>query len=223
MLCSRSSEQRFRGRCYDSPFGSGYPWKRHCCHYHRRLSPSRYSAGSIDFFNNVDLVYTIFAGMIVSNFLLIGGGYLGVKLFVHALRIPKSILYPTIVLLTILGSYAARNDLTTVWIMRIFGVIGYFMRKYNYPAAPLVLGLILGPICERNLITSLIGSQFNFLVFIQRPASLILLIISLLFFFIPIIKIYYLDRSSRNIFGMKQWPADLSDDSVYRHFVHSPV
>src|SRR5699024_11270445 len=72
--------------------------------------------------------------------------------FAQVLRIPYSYLYPVILVLSMVGAYAVGNNLFAVWVVFFAGVLGYFMKRYDFPAAPLVLGRVLGPMLERTLV-----------------------------------------------------------------------
>ncbi|MFO4940860.1 tripartite tricarboxylate transporter permease, partial [Salmonella enterica subsp. enterica serovar 1,4,[5],12:i:-] len=72
--------------------------------------------------------------------------------FASILRLPYGVLYPLILLLCFVGAYAIENRMWGVWIAFAFGVIGYFMKRYDYPAAPVILGLILGELFEKSLV-----------------------------------------------------------------------
>ena len=93
----------------------------------------------------------------------------------------------TIILLAIVGSYALRNSLVDVWITFGFGVLSFIMRKYGYGLAPMVLGMILGPLAETSLYRAMIIGKYNPLFLISRPISgslLALAVISLLYPFV---------------------------------------
>lgn len=100
--------------------------------------------------------------------------------FAYVLRIPYGIMYPFILFLCLVGSYAITNRMWSVWVTLVFGVVGYVMQKYGYPVVPVILGLILGPILEANLARSLSISHGDPTIFLTRPGSLALLVFSLL-------------------------------------------
>jgi putative tricarboxylic transport membrane protein len=85
--------------------------------------------------------------------------------------------------LCVIGSYAIQARLFDIGVMVVFGIIGYFMREMDYPIAPLVLGIILGSILDKNLVRSLIISEGNPLYFLQSPISLVIAIVTLITFF----------------------------------------
>ncbi len=114
--------------------------------------------GPMLFQQNKVLVYTIFLGMFVANTLMCVFGFAGIHLFTKVLSVPKVILTPIIFVLCIIGSYAMKNSLFDVWVMLIAGIVGYFLGKLKVPTSPAILGLILGPMAEKNFRTALLKS-----------------------------------------------------------------
>src|SRR4029077_4477466 len=94
-----------------------------------------------------------------------------IGMWVQLLKLPYNILFPLIILFTIIGVYCSSNNVFDVYVMIAFGVVGYFMRKLGYEPAPLVLAFVLGPMLENNLRKSLILSQGDLLTFVERPIS----------------------------------------------------
>ncbi|MBI4490725.1 MAG: tripartite tricarboxylate transporter permease [Deltaproteobacteria bacterium] len=150
--------------------------------------------GPLLFSRNLDIVYTIFAGGIIANLLILVSGLLTVRFFVRALQIPDAILGPFIVAFCLVGAYALRNDMADVWIMTIFGILGYFMRRYDYPIPPLVLGLILGPLAEDYFMTSMYSHHGDASVFITRLVSGLLIVTSVAFLLWPAGKKWFRRR-----------------------------
>ena len=104
------------------------------------------------------LVYTIFIGMFLANCMMAGFGFAGIRAFTKVLSVPKVILTPAIFALCVVGSYAMNNNVFDVYVMLISGVIGYFLNKAQVPTSPAILGLILGPMAEKNFRTALLKS-----------------------------------------------------------------
>jgi putative tricarboxylic transport membrane protein len=125
-----------------------------------------------------DVFWGFVASMYVGNLMLLALNLPLVSLFVTVLRIPYSYLYPLIIMFCIVGVYAVNNSIVDVWIMLIMGVVGYGLRKFDFDPAPLVLGLVIAPIMELSLRQSLIMSNGNYLIFLQRPISLVLVLLS---------------------------------------------
>jgi putative tricarboxylic transport membrane protein len=96
---------------------------------------------------------------------------------------------PIVMVLCVVGAYTLQNSMFDVLVALVFGVIGYFMRKYDYPAAPLVLGVVLGPMAEENLNRALLLSHNDWMVFIQSPISLAFLILSVVSIFLALYAI----------------------------------
>jgi putative tricarboxylic transport membrane protein len=102
----------------------------------------------------------------------------GVRLQVKILMIPRAVLMPIVFTLCVIGSYAINVRIFDLWVMLVFGLIGYPMRRYNYPAAPMVLGVILGDLLDVSLRRALIRTNGDITPFFTRPISIILLAIT---------------------------------------------
>ncbi len=120
---------------------------------------------------NPGLFWGIVASMYIGNVMLLVLNLPLIGMWVQLLKLPYNILFPLIILFTIIGVYCSSNNVFDVYVMIAFGVIGYFMRKLGYEPAPLVLAFVLGPMLENNLRKSLILSQGDLLTFVQRPIS----------------------------------------------------
>jgi putative tricarboxylic transport membrane protein len=119
------------------------------------------------------------ASMYVGNLMLLALNLPLVGVFVNLLRIPYAYLYPLIIMFCVIGVYEVNHSVVDVWIMLIMGVVGYGLKKFGFDPAPLVLGLVIAPILEMSLRQSLIMSNGNYLIFLQRPIALVLLAVSL--------------------------------------------
>lgn len=135
---------------------------------------------------------TVFWGLIASlyigNVILIVLNLPMVGLFVKLLKVRLTILAPTVIIITMLGVYSISNNTSQMWIVLIFGAIGYMMRKYKFDAAPMILALILGPRFENSFRQSLVMSNGNFQVFLQRPVALFFLIAITVMLVSPLLK-----------------------------------
>jgi len=120
------------------------------------------------------------AMLLVLNLPLIG-------LWVKILKVPYPILAPLILLFCVIGSYSLNSNTEDVLLMITFGVIGYFMKKFDYQAAPLILALVLSPMMENNLRQSLLVSHGSFLIFVTRPISAALLLTTFLLLLYPLL------------------------------------
>ncbi|WP_070000752.1 tripartite tricarboxylate transporter permease [Cellulosilyticum sp. I15G10I2] len=157
--------------------------------------------GPLLFRDHGPLVYTIFIGFLTANLFMLILGFIGIKWFTKIIAIPSYILTPVIFVLCIVGSYAINNNFFDVIVMFISGIIGYIMQKLEFPASPIVLALILGPMAERELRKSLMMSGGEINVLFTRPISAVLLSIAVVTFFMPIIKniITQMRQRGRNI------------------------
>jgi putative tricarboxylic transport membrane protein len=122
-----------------------------------------------------DVFWGFIASMYVGNLMLLALNLPLVGLFVSVLRIPYAYLYPLIVMFCIIGVYEVGHSIVDVWIMLIMGVVGYFLRKFDFDPAPLVLGLVIAPTFELSLRQSLVMSGGDWLIFFQRPIAVTLL------------------------------------------------
>jgi len=135
--------------------------------------------GPMLFHTSPDFVWALIASMFVGNVILLIMNLPMVPLFALSLRVSYSILYPIIVLICVIGVYSLNTNIFDVWVMLLFGVIGYFMKKYDISGAPLIIGLVLGPIMEHSLYRALALGQGKISVFVTRPISAVLLGIAL--------------------------------------------
>ncbi|MDB4444423.1 tripartite tricarboxylate transporter permease [bacterium] len=154
--------------------------------------------GPMMIFQQPDLTYAIFAGLLFSNLLIILGGIIGVRYIVKILDVSYAKIGPAILLFCVIGSYALNNSMTDVWVTFAFGVVGYLMRKYGYGLAPMVLGMILGPLCETSLQRALFMSDYNPMILIARPISGSVLVLSVLSFFYPFIMKFIKSKKGKN-------------------------
>jgi putative tricarboxylic transport membrane protein len=124
-----------------------------------------------------ELVYTIMAALLVSVVLMFIIGLAASGPMVRLLKVPEAYVAVLIVLFAYIGAFAIRNTIADVWIMTGFAILGFFMQKWGYPLAPLVLGAILGPLAERFFITALISSGNDLTTFVTRPISGTLMVV----------------------------------------------
>ncbi len=134
-----------------------------------------------------DIAYGYMLQMFITSALILPfGGYFATKLFAKSLMIPPVMLGVLIIAITVLGIYTVNNSMFDVYLLVGFGVLGYFMEKLRYPAAPLVLGLVLGSVAEYNLRLSMIISNNDWTVLFTRPISLIIVALITLVVVFPV-------------------------------------
>ena len=137
--------------------------------------------GPLLFVNSKDLVYTVFAGYFIANVLMVVCGLLVARAFAYLMRVPQPILFVFIIILSVIGAFGVRNNIADVYVCLAFGIIGYFMKRFGIPTAPLILGVILGPLAERYFLTAMAGHQNDWTVFFTRPISGAIMALTLAF------------------------------------------
>jgi putative tricarboxylic transport membrane protein len=145
--------------------------------------------GPLLFVEQKEFVWGLIASLYVANLfsLLINVAF--IPLFLWVLKMPFTILAPIIFVLSLVGGYSPTQDMHDVWLMLIFGVGAYLMRKLDYPLAPAVLAIVLGPIAEPALRQSLLISNGDFSVFFTRPISGPIMVIAIILLILPALKL----------------------------------
>ena len=138
--------------------------------------------GPLLFQNNLNEVYMLFIGMLLSSALLFGAGKLTMRMFTHISHIPATLLTPTVLVLCIFGIYSISNSMFDVTVLLVMGVLGFLMLLLSIPAAPFLIAFILGPMIEENLRRALAMSRGDVSIFLSSPicwifAALILFVI----------------------------------------------
>jgi len=151
--------------------------------------------GPLLFKEHADLVFTLFAGMIFCYVAMLVMGLGSLRFMGRILQMPKSVLTPVILMLCVVGTYAINNSLFDVGIMLAAGIAGYFMQKWDFPASPVVLALIMGPMAEASFrrALSLSGGSYDFLY--TRPITAVLLTVAILTLLLPLVKRWRADRA----------------------------
>lgn len=119
-------------------------------------------------------VYDVVAMMLIATLGILIYGLTLTKLLVQVLKVPTTLIVPMIFVLCVVGTYALAQRLFDVWTMLLFGVIGFVLRQYRFPVAPLVLGIVLGDLMEKNLRRGLVLSDGDLTPFFTRPISAVL-------------------------------------------------
>ena len=122
-----------------------------------------------------DLFWGLVASLYLGNGLLLVLNLPLIGIWVKVLEIPYRILFPLILLFCLIGAYSMNNVVFDLYVMILFGIVGYTMRKFGYEGAPLILAFVLGPMLENALRQSLLISQGSFLIFVTRPISAVAL------------------------------------------------
>jgi putative tricarboxylic transport membrane protein len=143
--------------------------------------------GPLLFEKNPELVWGLIASMYIGNVLLLILNLPLIGLWVKLLSVPPRILMPLILLFCFTGTYAVSSNLFDLWIMVAFGMVGFVLQRYGYPVAPIVLGLILGPMLETHFRRALIVSRGDYGIFLQRPIAAVLLTIAAGYLLLPLL------------------------------------
>ena len=146
------------------------------------------AAGPQLFTQHGEWVYTIMLGLIAVNIFMYLQGRVFIRGFVNITRVPTSTLVPILVMLCVIGAYAIDYSVFNAIFMVGVGIFGYFMTKLDMPMTPMVIGLVLGKLCESNLRRALIVSKGSWATFFTSPISLFFILLSLFMLFFPYIK-----------------------------------
>jgi putative tricarboxylic transport membrane protein len=134
-----------------------------------------------------DVFWGIIASMYIGNVMLLVLNLPLIGMWVQVLKVPYRLLFPLILMFCIVGVFASGSAVFDVFVMVLFGAVGYLMRKFAYEPAPLVLAFVLGPLLENNLRKALILSHGEFLTFIERPISAVCLALAATMLIVPLL------------------------------------
>lgn len=138
-----------------------------------------------DSYGNV--IYAMFAILIVTNIMMILIQIYGLSVFLKMLAVPKNILLPVVMVLASIGAFATNNRIFDVWAILVFAIVGFALSKFDFPPAPIVLGFVLGPIIELNYRRGMMSSYGSFLNFFSRPIAGTVLVVTLLLVLLQIV------------------------------------
>lgn len=148
------------------------------------------------FIDQSEFVWGLIGSFYVSNILAVVVNIAFIPLFVWMLRMPFTVLAPLIFVLSIVGGFAAMQDMFDIWLLLVFGFGAFFLRKFDYPVAPAVLAIVLGPIAEPTMRQSLLMSSGDPMIFFNRPIAAPIMVVAILLILLPVFK-YMLDRRKR--------------------------
>ena len=130
--------------------------------------------GPLIMIESPQFVYDVVAMMLFATFGILIFGLIMVRPLIKILQVPREIIMPIVFVLCLIGAYSITQRLFDIWVMLGFGVIGYLLRRYNYPMAPFVLGIVLGDLLDKNLRRGLVLSDGDLTPFFTRPISALL-------------------------------------------------
>ena len=134
------------------------------------------------------LVWTLIASLYIGNVILLVLNLPLVSLWVKLLKIPPPWLYAGIIIISVAGVYGSSNSVFEVGILFLFGLLGYCFRRFEFPMAPLIIGMILGPMAETSLRQALVISMGDYSTFLTRPISAVILAISAILLLLPLLR-----------------------------------
>jgi len=140
------------------------------------------------FVEQSEFVWGLIGSFYVSNLAALVINLAFIPLFIWMLRMPFTVLAPLIFVLSVVGGYAATKDMHDVWLMIMFGLSAFFLRKFDYPLAPAVLAIVLGPIAEPTLRQSLLLSSGDASIFFTRPIAGPITVVAIILLFLPLIN-----------------------------------
>jgi putative tricarboxylic transport membrane protein len=135
--------------------------------------------GPLLFVNSADLVWALIASMYIGNVMLLVLNLPLIGIWVKLLKIPKPQLYAGILIFATLGVYGMRQSSFDIFLLYVIGLLGFLMRRYDFPTAPVIIGMILGPLAEAQMRRALSIGQGDWMIFLQKPLSATLLAITL--------------------------------------------
>lgn len=146
--------------------------------------------GPLVFQESPSTVYNVYAGLIICNLALVVVTLITWRAFTKICSLETTIIFPCVLMFCVVGVYALNSSLVDVWIMLAFGVLGYLLKKFNFPIAPLLIGFILSPLFEKNFRRALILSKGNLSVFFSSPLCWI-------FWVVTAVSVFFILRSKR--------------------------
>lgn len=128
--------------------------------------------GPMMYVSELPTVYKVFAALMLANLCMLIVGCMGVRIFAKIVSLEKKILYPVILIISLLGAFSINKNVFDVGVCVVFGVIGWLMNKYEFPLSPILLALILGPMCEQNFVRFMDLNGGNFGAIIHYPIAI---------------------------------------------------
>ena len=128
--------------------------------------------GPTMYIDQLPTVYRVFAALMLANLAMLIVGCAGVRFFAKIVSIEKKMLYPIILVISLLGAFSINKQIFDVGVCVLFGVVGWLMNKYEFPLSPILLALILGPMCEQNFVRFMEINNGNFLAILGHPIAI---------------------------------------------------
>ncbi len=139
------------------------------------------------FLTSAGMIYAIFASIFLSLIIMSVLGYFAIRPLVAILELPEAIVSAFVMVFCFIGALSIRSDVTDLWLMIAFGIVGYIFERLKFPIAPMVLGVILGPLAEESFLNSMISYGNDWTVFVTRPISAVLVLLTALVLLVPLL------------------------------------
>jgi len=133
--------------------------------------------GPMMYISELPTVYRVFAALMLANLCMLLVGCLGVRFFAKIVSVEKTMLYPIILVISLLGAFSINKNVFDVGVCVAFGVLGWLMNKYEFPLSPILLTLILGPMCEKNFVRFMNIQRGNVFAITQSPIAMVFMIV----------------------------------------------
>lgn len=146
--------------------------------------------GTALFTSDKTWVYAIMGGLFIINMFMLIQGLFFCQAFANLTRVPETVLLPCIITLCAAGAFSVANTTFNVLLMILFGLLGYILKRLDFPLPPLIVAMVLGSTLEQNLRRSLTLSQGSYIIFFAKPISCVILIAATLFLLYPLLKKY---------------------------------
>ena len=134
--------------------------------------------GPMMYISELPTVYKVFAALMLANLAMLLVGCAGVRVFAKIVSVEKRILYPIILVVSLLGAFSINKNVFDIGVCVAFGVIGWIMNKYEFPLSPILLALILGPMCEENFVRFMDLNNGNFGAILHYPIAISFFVIA---------------------------------------------
>ena len=161
--------------------------------------------GPMMYVSELPTVYKVFAALMLANLCMLVVGCLGVRIFAKIVSLEKKVLYPIILIISLLGAFSINKNVFDVGVCVVFGVIGWLMNKYEFPLSPILLALILGPMCEQNFVRFMDLNNGNFGAILHYPIAIGFFVVAVAVAIISLLnqrKINKTEKSNANM-GME--------------------
>jgi putative tricarboxylic transport membrane protein len=140
------------------------------------------------FITSAAMIYTIFASLFLGIILMCLIGFFAIRPLVRILDLPEAVVSAFVMLLCFIGALSIRNNVTDLWLMIGFGFIGYLFERFSFPIAPMVLGVILGPLAEEAFMSSMISFSNDWTVFFTRPIAGVVMVLTCIMLLLPFLQ-----------------------------------